>query len=423
MGKARHSETYHSEQEGSRNQGCIKGVSIVTIAVTSESKTINLNDFQVRAAKTDRNPESGISGVHFALLGLFGEVGSVLSELKKKQRDRESYFAYTDSVVEEFGDALWYFSNIAGRCGLQLGSIARSAFRELGTWDEPRSADPTSFEDLQKGVSLEGPLSGSITEAGLIALAGKVGRLLDDFAAKRIEQNRDVLSGHLIDIFRALIQAANDAGISLAACARHNLAKIASRWPTIKEYGPLFDQDDDQAEQIPRRIEIDIRERIIGTKRYVRMQCNKINIGDPLTDNKETQDDYRFHDVFHFANAAVLGWSPVIRALFRVKRKSRPIVDETQDGARAILIEEGIATWVFNHACRLNYFEGIQNLDYSLLKAIRELVTGYEVESRPLWQWEQAVLQGYSVFRMLRKNRSGVIVADLEERRISYREA
>jgi NTP pyrophosphatase (non-canonical NTP hydrolase) len=390
------------------------------LPTVNEAASVNLCDYQAQAAKTDRNPESGISGVHFALLGLFGEVGSVLSELKKKRRDKESYYAYTDSVVEEFGDTLWYFSNIAGRCGLQLGSIARSAFRELGTWDEQRSADPVTFEDLQRGTSLDGPLSGSTAEAGLVALAGKVGRLTDDFAGGRINQNRDILSGYLIDIFRALIKAANDAGIDLADCAKHNLAKIESRWPSSREYGPLFDDNDDPAEQIPRRIEIDIRERVIGSKRYVRMQCKGINIGDPLTDNKEVEDDYRFHDVFHFANAAILGWSPVIRALFRVKRKSRPLIDETQDGARAILIEEGIATWVFNHAHRLNYFDGVTSLDYSLLKAIRELVNGYEVESRPLWQWEETILKGYEVFRKLQANRGGVVIADLKERKISY---
>jgi hypothetical protein len=317
---------------------------------------------------------------------------------------------------------LWYFSNLAGRCGLSLGTLARSAFRELHTRGGQRSEDPRTFEQLQAGVSLVGPLSSPNAEAGLVALAGKVGRLVDDFSANRIEQNRDVLSGHLIEIFRALIRAANDAGVSLADCARFNLVKIESRWPATREYGLLFDGNDDPNERLPRLIEVDIRERVIGTKTYVRMQCNGINIGDPLTDNKVTEDDYRFHDVFHYANAAVLGWSPVIRALFKVKRKSRPLVDETQDGARAILIEEGIATWVFNHAQRLDYFRNIKNLDYALLKAIRELVTGYEVQERPLWQWEEAILKGYSVFRKLRQNRGGVIVADLTQRTILYRE-
>ena len=37
-------------------------------------------------------------------------------------------------------------------------------------------------------------------------------------------------------------------------------------------------------------------------------------LGDRLTDNHLPEDDYRFHDVFHLAFAAVLGWSPTTRA-------------------------------------------------------------------------------------------------------------
>ena len=76
------------------------------------------------------------------------------------------------------------------------------------------------------------------------------------------------------------------------------------------------------------------------------------------------------------AYAAILGWSPVMRALFRVKRKSRPKLDDAEDGARAILIEEGVSTWVFNHATRLNNFESLKSLDYGLLKAVHQLVAG-----------------------------------------------
>ena len=50
-------------------------------------------------------------------------------------------------------------------------------------------------------------------------------------------------------------------------------------------------------------------------------RCNGINIGDRLTDNAMNPDDYRFHDVFHYAYVAVLGWSPVICSLFRLKRR------------------------------------------------------------------------------------------------------
>ncbi|MET9503591.1 hypothetical protein ABZY42_17995 [Streptomyces sp. NPDC006622] len=37
--------------------------------------------------------------------------------------------------------------------------------------------------------------------------------------------------------------------------------------------------------------------------------------GDPLTSASHIEDDYRFHDAFPLAHAAVLGWSPVSRFL------------------------------------------------------------------------------------------------------------
>ena len=48
-----------------------------------------------------------------ALLGLVGEVGSLVSALKKKRRDSDGYFGYEDAVLEELGDVLWYISAVA----------------------------------------------------------------------------------------------------------------------------------------------------------------------------------------------------------------------------------------------------------------------------------------------------------------------
>jgi hypothetical protein len=36
----------------------------------------------------------------------------------------------------------------------------------------------------------------------------------------------------------------------------------------------------------------------------------------------------------------------------------------------------------------------MDHLDYGLLKAVRELVRGYEAEHCPLWLWEDAILEG-----------------------------
>ena len=45
---------------------------------------IGLDEFQHWTTLTDKNKRVGVDGIGFTLLGLFGEVGSLLSELKKK---------------------------------------------------------------------------------------------------------------------------------------------------------------------------------------------------------------------------------------------------------------------------------------------------------------------------------------------------
>lgn len=87
------------------------------------------------------------------------------------------------------------------------------------------------------------------------------------------------------------------------------------------------------------------------------MRWNGVFIGDPLSDNIADRDGYRFHDVFHFANAAVLHWSPTFRALIKHKRKSNQAVDEAQDSGRAIVIDEGLSAYIFSYAKQLDFFQ------------------------------------------------------------------
>jgi hypothetical protein len=56
-----------------------------------EGASMRLNDYQAEARKTDR---AGDKTLAFPLLGLFGEVGTLLSVVKKKQRDAASYRGY-----------------------------------------------------------------------------------------------------------------------------------------------------------------------------------------------------------------------------------------------------------------------------------------------------------------------------------------
>ena len=222
----------------------------------------------------------------------------------------------------------------------------------------------------------------------------------------------------LVAFSRTYLRAVQACKIPLALIAGTNLAKTRGRFLDfdVSEL-PDFDTGFPEEERLPHTFRIEIKQRGSG-KCYLRW--NGVFIGDPLTDNIEDPDGYRFHDVFHFAHAAILHWSPTFRALIRQKRKGEARFDENQDGGRAIVIEEGLTAYIFACAKDLNFFEGQSSLSFDLLKTISNFVRGYEVEQCPLKLWEEAILQGYAVFRLLRENNGGIVVGSREDRTISY---
>ncbi len=386
-------------------------------------KPLALDQYQRRARRADQNRHAGAEGLRIPLLGLFGEMGSLLTQPKRRQREKATFSSYRDSMIEEFGDVMWYLSNLASRHRIPLSALAQSTGRDENVRVSNEANPSLTFVTLERRRTTSNLRTAQrFPDSDFFALGGAVGRLMSEFAAgEQWGIDRSEFLRHLARTFRLLIRAAKSEEISLNSAAHNNLAKIESRWPEKKVFRPFFDNECDRDERLPRRIEMRFVEKKINGTSYVVQSCRGINIGDRLTDNKVKEDDYRFHDVFHLAYAAILGWSPVMRALFRVKRKSNPAVDENEDGARAILSEEGIATWIFNHGIEHKDFRLTKKLDYSLLKAIRHLVSGYEVEDCSLWQWELAVLEGFKVFRMLKKNRKGWIIADMNKRTISFR--
>jgi NTP pyrophosphatase (non-canonical NTP hydrolase) len=372
------------------------------------------DEYQAKALTTDKKPAAELA---FPLLGLFGETGTLLSVVKKKQRDAASYLGYAPHVVEELGDVLWYLAAVAKRGGLTLSELAAGMPR---TGAAAGSAGELRFGDLQPASATQALAPTPALEKTLLALAGEVGAVLADFPGGQAAGRETLLRSRLAAVLGLLLQASNEAGVTLEAAAAGNLAKIFDRWPSSYAYPRPFDEGELPYEQLPRALTIEIFEREVGGKLYVFQTCNGINIGDRLTDNAVEPDDYRFHDVFHYANACVLTWSPVTRALLRLKRKSKPLVDEAQDGARALLIEEGVATSVFGQAKQLGFFEGFGrgDLSFDMLKAIRQFVAGYEPEQCPLWLWEDAILQGYEAFRFLQKRRSARLSFDMGQRKL-----
>lgn len=379
---------------------------------------LTIQDYVSQAVTTDQRSDSG--SLTFPLLGLFGETGSLLSEVKKKQRDRASYLGYAGAVVEELGDVLWYLTAVSARGGLSLGEIAGNLNRGYSDWQRAPDGALT-FASLQPPIMTRRSEPTPAFEKTLLQLAGEVGLLMTDHEAGRLANNQAALAGRLVAIMRTMIQAATEAGVTLEAAAVKNLNKIFDRWPRERTYPAPLDESAETEEQLPRDLYVDVFERKVRGQTYVFQRCNGLNIGDRLTDNAMTADDYRFHDVFHYAYVAVLTWSPVIRALFRLKRKSDPKIDEAQDGARATLIEEGVTTWIFGQAAALNLFADVKTgeLPFDMLKHVRQFVAGYEAEQLPLWLWEEAILQGYAAFRFLREHRRGRLHIDTNNRRLT----
>jgi NTP pyrophosphatase (non-canonical NTP hydrolase) len=365
--------------------------------------TVVLRDYAARAVRTDRFPQTDL---HPILLGLFGEVGGVMSTAKKLKREGEAFVSFRRDVEEEFGDTLWYFAALCRRVDMDLETVFASA-RRVG--DNAASASIAGNDSPGAAAGRVVPeLDALLVELGLAAAS-----LLS------LKKGSSDAFIQLVRFAERYLDTLTTAKVSLAAIIRANLEKVEGRFIAPDPASlPTFDQGYPEDERLPETFEIVIRERRSGQSC---LQWNGVFIGDPLTDNIGDPDGYRFHDVFHFAHAAILHWSPTFRALIKHKRKSTPDVDEAQDGGRAIVVEEGLSAWVFSRAKLLNFFDGQSTISFDMLKGIREFVSGYEVEECPLKLWEDAILQGYSVFRQIRSSNGGVVIGDRRARRIAYK--
>jgi NTP pyrophosphatase (non-canonical NTP hydrolase) len=259
----------------------------------------------------------------------------------------------------------------------------------------------------------------------LLGLAGETGSLVSEYK-KRLRDGQysafeQEVSEDLGDLLWYAATLARTFGLSLDEIARANLRKTASIWSD--ELGPpkQYDADYPEEQRLPRRFTVTFTE-VTGADGLPRakMYSGDKAYGDPLDDNAYEDDHYRFHDAFHLAHAAVLGWSPVTRALLRRKRKTNPKVDRVEDGARAIAHEEGLTAFIFSEAENRNFFQGSDRLDWDLLKAVHRMVVHLEVQDQPPNAWRRAILQGYAIWRELRGNKGGVVEADLDLRSVRY---
>lgn len=183
----------------------------------------------------------------------------------------------------------------------------------------------------------------------------------------------------------------------------------------------FFDENYIVEEQIPRYFQVSFQEVGNDDKKQVKVVYNNMQqVGDIISDNSYENDFYRYHDIFHYSFAALLGWSPCTRAMMKRKRKSDAQIDEIEDGARAAITEEAISMIVFNEAKRNDFFKNTSNVSKVTLTIIKEMTENFEVKVRSTEEWEKAILKAYEVFRFLIKNEGGIVKFDTSKKEINY---
>lgn len=363
-----------------------------------------LSEYAAEVAATDVLCSTDINPV---LQGLYGEVGGIMATAKKLVREKSAYPGFRMAAEEEFGDTLWYLAAICRRMQIPLEDIFAEAV------DHGNFKIVGAASDIANGLlaHIALPVAPSISVDVTLMRLGQAAAALLGNKPERAD---------LVAFTQAYLDAIHVSRLTFSDVARGNIRKARGAFlepQAVDLVGLDFDSTFGIEEQLPRKFKIRVNQRGSG-KSY--LQWNGVFIGDPLTDNIADRDGYRFHDVFHFSYAAILHWSPVIRALIKHKRKSNPSYDEEQDGGRAIVVEEGLTAWIFSKSKELNFFENQEKVSLGILKTISEFVSGYEVEKCPLKLWEKAILDGYAVFRQLKANQGGWIVGNRELRTITY---
>jgi NTP pyrophosphatase (non-canonical NTP hydrolase) len=260
----------------------------------------------------------------------------------------------------------------------------------------------------------------------LLGLAGETGELLSEY--KKYLRDGDVhplrlqrIEEELGDLLWYISTVATTFKLDLDTIAEKNLLKARDRWTELhRARRDPFDKRAKAAERFPRQFDVQLVESTTDRgQAHVRAFVGAQQVGNALTDNAYVNDGYRFHDVFHLAYAAVLGWSPVSRALLKRKRKSNKKIDEVEDGGRANAVEEGISAFVFEYARDHHWLKGATRVDSDLLKMIKTATRHLEVSECTASEWERSILAGFDAWRIIEKNQGGWVHIDLDKRNIT----
>jgi hypothetical protein len=155
-----------------------------------------------------------------------------------------------------------------------------------------------------------------------------------------------------------------------------------------------------------------------GSGKTQGFSCDE-QLGAKLTDRTYRQggDGFRHHDVMHLTLATVTGWSPIIRQLMELRRRSQPHIDDIEDGPRAQELEENILNRFsmamvdgespVKTAARLSH-EAAYDVRHFLAKR------GDKVVHIPPERWYTALVTGSAVMALLNESIGNITPSDTD---------
>jgi NTP pyrophosphatase (non-canonical NTP hydrolase) len=265
---------------------------------------------------------------------------------------------------------------------------------------------------------------------GYLGLAGEAGSVLT-LLKKRMRDGEGFgvfntkLKEELGDVLWYVAAIASYNKIDLEDIAVHNLGKTNDRFNEA-DLLKLPRYDSKYPERFPDEFTVRFTEEL-GENNLLQVKMfwekepgTPVELGDPLTDNSKAPNNYRFHDVFHLGHVAFLGWSPVMRQLMRLKRKSDPTTLETEDRGRPQVAEEAVTLIVYNYAKGNRMLKSSDRIDTGLLNTIKQLVVDLEVADVTAYQWEKTIIESYKVYHKLLENQGGRVRVSPAERKLTY---
>ncbi|WP_100470534.1 nucleoside triphosphate pyrophosphohydrolase family protein [Mycobacteroides abscessus] len=285
--------------------------------------------------------------------------------------------------------------------------------------------DLNDYQDAARKTDVRPHRELEDTVVHLLGLAGEAGSVAAEYK-KHLRDGeahgawRERMSEELGDVLWYLAAIADRLDVRLADIAAANLVKTRARW--IPDFPSPFDANFPENERLPRSGVYEFRAVPDSevSRPSVDIYFDGVQVGNRLTDASDSPDGYRFHDIFHLAFATFLGWSPLTRALLGRKRRSDQLVDENQDGGRAVVLEEGISALAFAYGAEHGLLDGVEHVDQSVIRAIGSVSTNFEVADRTGADWERAILAGFKVFRELLAHDGGFVAFDSDAGQLEF---